>query len=50
MNRSLLVLIAGAAIVFNAGCATKKYVRNEAARWTSETRLSDFDARRQSVD
>jgi outer membrane protein OmpA-like peptidoglycan-associated protein len=46
MNRSLLVLIAGAAIVFNAGCATKKYVRNESAPVINKTNeLDDLTAR-----
>jgi OOP family OmpA-OmpF porin len=44
--KSLLVLVAGAAIVFNAGCATKKYVRNEAAPVINKTNeLDDLTAR-----
>jgi OmpA-OmpF porin, OOP family len=46
MNRSLLVVIAGAAMVFNAGCATKKYVRNEAAPVINKTNeLDDLTAK-----
>src|SRR5579872_38830 len=46
MNRSLLVLLAGAAMVFNAGCATKKYVRNEAAPVINKTNeLDDLTAK-----
>ena len=45
-NRSLLVLVAGATIVFNAGCATKKYVRNEAAPVINKTNeLDDLTAK-----
>ena len=32
MNRLVLVLIAGAAMIFSAGCSTKKYVRNQNPR------------------
>ena len=46
MNRSILVLLAGAAMVFNAGCATKKYVRNEAAPVINKTNeLDDLTAK-----
>lgn len=46
VNRSLLVLVAGAAMVFNAGCATKKYVRNEAAPVINKTNeLDDLTAK-----
>jgi outer membrane protein OmpA-like peptidoglycan-associated protein len=46
MNRSLLVVIAGAAMIFNAGCATKKYVRNEAAPVINKTNeLDDLTAK-----
>lgn len=46
MNRSFLVLLASAAIVFNAGCATKKYVRNEAAPVINKTNeLDDLTAK-----
>lgn len=46
MNRSFLVLLAGAAMVFNAGCATKKYVRNEAAPVINKTNeLDDLTAK-----
>ncbi|HWY69600.1 MAG TPA: OmpA family protein [Terriglobales bacterium] len=45
-NRSLLVLVAGATMVFNAGCATKKYVRNEAAPVINKTNeLDDLTAK-----
>lgn len=45
-NRSLLVLVAGSAMVFNAGCATKKYVRNEAAPIINKTNeLDDLTAK-----
>jgi len=45
-NRSLLVLAAGAAMIFNAGCATKKYVRNEAAPVINKTNeLDDLTAK-----
>lgn len=46
MNRSVLVMIAGAAMVFNAGCATKKYVRNESAPIINKTNeLDDLTAK-----
>ena len=46
MNRSLLVVLAGAAMVFDAGCATKKYVRNEAAPVINKTNeLDDLTAK-----
>lgn len=46
MNRSLLVAIAGAAMVFNAGCATKKFVRNESAPVINKTNeLDDLTAK-----
>ena len=46
MNRPVLVLIAGAAMVFNAGCATKKYVRNETAPVINKTNeLDDLTAK-----
>jgi len=46
MNRSLLLMIAGAAMVFNAGCATKKYVRNESAPVINKTNeLDDLTAK-----
>ena len=45
-NRSLLVAVAGAAVLFNAGCATKKYVRNEAAPIINKTNeLDDLTAK-----
>ncbi|HJX01329.1 MAG TPA: OmpA family protein, partial [Terriglobales bacterium] len=45
-NRSLLVVVAGAAMVFNAGCATKKYVRNESAPVINKTNeLDDLTAK-----
>jgi outer membrane protein OmpA-like peptidoglycan-associated protein len=46
MNRSVLVVLAGAAMVFNAGCATKKYVRNESAPIINKTNeLDDLTAK-----
>ncbi|MBV9074672.1 MAG: OmpA family protein [Acidobacteria bacterium] len=46
MNRSLLVVLAGAAMMFNVGCATKKYVRNEAAPVINKTNeLDDLTAK-----
>jgi OOP family OmpA-OmpF porin len=46
MNRSILVALAGAAMIFNAGCATKKYVRNEAAPVINKTNeLDDLTAK-----
>ena len=46
VNRSLLIVVAGAAMVFNAGCATKKYVRNEAAPVINKTNeLDDLTAK-----
>src|ERR1700745_2965647 len=45
-NRSLLVLVAGAAMGFNSGGATKKYVRNEAAPVINKTNeLDDLTAK-----
>jgi len=45
-NRSMLVLVAGAAMVFNAGCSTKKYVRNETAPVINKTNeLDDLTAK-----
>jgi len=45
-NRSLLVLVAGATMMFNAGCTTKKYVRNEAAPIINKTNeLDDLTAK-----
>ena len=45
-NRSFLVLVAGATMIVNAGCATKKYVRNEAAPVINKTNeLDDLTAK-----
>ncbi|HET9743734.1 MAG TPA: OmpA family protein [Terriglobales bacterium] len=46
MNRSLLVLIAGAVLALNVGCATKKYVRNETSPVINKTNeLDDLTAK-----
>jgi outer membrane protein OmpA-like peptidoglycan-associated protein len=46
MNRLVLVLIAGAAMIFSAGCSTKKYVRNQAAPVINKTNeLDDLTAK-----
>jgi OmpA-OmpF porin, OOP family len=46
MNRLFLVAIAGAAMLFSAGCSTKKYVRNEAAPIINKTNeLDDLTAK-----
>src|SRR3954465_3304942 len=46
MNRLFLVAIAGATMLFSAGCSTKKYVRNEAAPVINKTNeLDDLTAR-----
>jgi outer membrane protein OmpA-like peptidoglycan-associated protein len=46
MNRLFLVAIAGATMLFSAGCSTKKYVRNEAAPIINKTNeLDDLTAK-----
>jgi OmpA-OmpF porin, OOP family len=46
MNRLFLITIAGAAMLFSAGCSTKKYVRNEAAPIINKTNeLDDLTAK-----
>ena len=46
MNRSLLVLVAGSSMLFSAGCATKKFVRNETAPIINKTNeLDDLTAK-----
>jgi len=45
INRAITVVLAGV-VVFNAGCATKKYVRNEAAPLMNKTNeLDDITAK-----
>ncbi|MBV9670838.1 MAG: OmpA family protein [Acidobacteriales bacterium] len=41
MNRALIALAAGASLMFTTGCATKKYVRNEAQPTINKTNELD---------
>ena len=46
MNRLLIVVIAGTAMLFSAGCSTKKYVRNQTAPVINKTNeLDDLTAK-----
>src|SRR5579872_6181570 len=46
MNRSILVLLAGASLLWTAGCTTKSYVRNQSAPVINKTNeLDDITAK-----